>query len=238
MRRGLLGFVVAALVASCSGATATPIIVYVTPAPAGSLQPAANETSPPSASTPTATPADTTPEPTPQPTATASPEEVATDACSASDQTETSGLENIETLAMEVFVEDTYTTMSKAKAAAKKPSYKTLFRNAESYQNKPIYLRGQVIQALYEESWGGTDCLDVSTYLDGDVTILRVDVTRDAYGYYDDTVYVIYLGAKRVIEDDIIEFVGMGEGLATYETVLGASVTIPEIIVGKYLLIR
>ena len=47
------------------------------------------------------------------------------------------------------------------------------------------------------------------------------------YGW-DDTVWVNYSGS-RVLEDDIIQVWGTVDGRRTYETVLGASVTIPEL---------
>ncbi|MEO8230193.1 MAG: hypothetical protein ABI628_10585 [Chloroflexota bacterium] len=72
---------------------------------------------------------------------------------------------------------------------------------------------------------------------------LRVDITKDAYGYYDDTVYddtvyVVDLASKRILEDDIVEFVGAGSGLKSYESTRGATVTIPSVVVGKYLVIH
>ena len=57
--------------------------------------------------------------------------------------------------------------------------------------------------------------------------VLRANVTRGQY-FWDDTVYLRYSG-PRLLEEDIIEFVGVIEGLKTYEAILGNSVTIPEI---------
>ena len=62
------------------------------------------------------------------------------------------------------------------------------------------------------------------------VYVLRVDVTKNGR-YYDDTVYVTYYADAddpRILEDDIITMYGTLEGEKTYETVMGASVTIPK----------
>lgn len=135
-------------------------------------------------------------------------------------------------------LDDHYTTLADAKADALKVPYKTLFRDAETYDGEALYLEGEVIQTLYDQPFGDY-CPDLSPLLDGDATVLRVNVTKDDYGYWSDTVYVVYLGTKvRVIEDDIVAFVGQGIGLVTYESTLGGSVTIPSVLVGKLLAIR
>jgi hypothetical protein len=138
---------------------------------------------------------------------------------------------------MEDQLDNRYKTFNDAKAAAKKPSYKDFFRNNEAYETKNVYLRGEVIQALYDEPWGGYDCTSMSPTLDGTATVLRVNVTRDSYGFYSDTVYVEYLGTKRILEDDVIAFVGYANGLKTYDSILGGSITIPSVVVGKWLVI-
>ena len=94
--------------------------------------------------------------------------------------------------------------------------YAELFRNAEQYRGKFIKFKGKVIQVLGSAGeWN-----------------LRVNVTdKSAYGVslWDDTVFVTSYTSQRVIEDDIIEFVGRGEGVQTYESAFGASVTIPSV---------
>jgi len=52
-------------------------------------------------------------------------------------------------------------------------------------------------------------------------------------GRYDDVVYVIYYrgsGEARILEDDKVTVYGTSKGLYTYETVMGAEVTIPMIL--------
>jgi len=90
-------------------------------------------------------------------------------------------------------------------------SYSALARNTESYVRAIVHYKGKVIQVI--ES--------------GSRIVLRVNVTQSEYGW-DDTVWVNYSG-PRVLEDDIIEVWGRVEGRRTYETVLGANVTIPEL---------
>ena len=61
---------------------------------------------------------------------------------------------------------------------------------------------------------------------------MRVDITKDRYGYYDDTIYVFYtydIGGRRFLQNDIINIYGKVYGRVTYETVLGAKVTLPAI---------
>ena len=60
----------------------------------------------------------------------------------------------------------------------------------------------------------------------GDYYELRVNVTWNGI-FWDDTVYLNYEG-PRLLEDDVIDFVGSVDGLLTYESVLGQRITIPE----------
>ena len=56
---------------------------------------------------------------------------------------------------------------------------------------------------------------------------LRVNVTEGQY-IWQDTVFLRYTGS-RLLENDIIEFVGSVVGLITYKAVLGNSITVPDI---------
>ena len=90
--------------------------------------------------------------------------------------------------------------------------YNDLFRNNESHVGKQVWYQAKVIQVIEEG---------------GDKYQIRANVTREEYGW-DDTVYLFYSG-KRVLQDDIIEFVGTVEELLTYEAIFGQEVTIPAI---------
>ncbi len=102
------------------------------------------------------------------------------------------------------------------KDKCKSYDYKEIFRNSEKYIGEYAKFTGKVIQV--QEN--------------GEIYSLRVNVTKDKYGYYDDTIMIImYMNAidGRILEDDIIEFYGKLGELTSYETVLGATVTIPTL---------
>jgi len=61
---------------------------------------------------------------------------------------------------------------------------------------------------------------------------MRVNITKDRYGYYDDTILVFYTygtGERRFLENDIIDIYGKVHGRVSYQTVLGVKVTLPAI---------
>jgi len=95
--------------------------------------------------------------------------------------------------------------------------YKTIYRYAEDYKGKEVKYTGKVVQVID----------------DGDVSSYRVNITKDRWGYYDDTVYVIYANldnsTPRILEDDIITMYGTLGDLFSYETVMGSKLTIPSI---------
>ena len=105
-------------------------------------------------------------------------------------------------------------TFEELQAAAFQLSYDDLFRNNEDHIGKTVWYTGQVIQVVEG---------------DGNEYQLRVNVTKDN-GFWDDTMFLRYTG-PRLLEDDIIEFVGKVNGLVTYEAIMGNQVTIPDIAV-------
>jgi len=96
-------------------------------------------------------------------------------------------------------------------------TYKQIARNPDKYKGKYAKLTGEVVQTLEYT----------------DETILRVNITLDDYGFYSDTVYVVYnksnSGNGRILEEDIITMYGILDGLESYESVLGSQVNIPKI---------
>ena len=92
--------------------------------------------------------------------------------------------------------------------------YEDLFRNNEMHVGKQIRFVTEIIQVL--ESADGDNQF-----------ILRGNVTRGKYSW-NDAVLLDYAGA-RLLEDDIVEIVGIVLGLYTYEAVLGNEVTVPHI---------
>lgn len=92
-------------------------------------------------------------------------------------------------------------------------SYDNLARYPDKYKGVPVTYQGQVIQKVSQ-------------------TQFRVNVTEDEYGFWDDTVYIVLadnIKDERIIEDDIITFMGLAQGEMTYESVLGNLVYIPRI---------
>lgn len=97
-----------------------------------------------------------------------------------------------------------------------KYTYDEIARNPSNYFFEKLKFKGEVIQVME----------------DGDEYILRVNVTKGNY-YWDDTILVYYTkkdsSEPRILEDDIIMLYGYGFDTVTYETVMGASVTIPAV---------
>ncbi|EAD5794215.1 hypothetical protein H4905_002873 [Listeria monocytogenes] len=98
-----------------------------------------------------------------------------------------------------------------AKDNAKSISYQMLNKNADTYKDEPYYIKGKVVQAIE----------------DSGTTLMRVNVTDDGSGYYDDTMAVLYDGFTDAVEDDIIEVYGTIYGNYTYETTIGGEMRIP-----------
>ena len=94
--------------------------------------------------------------------------------------------------------------------------YKTIFRYAEDYKGKYAKFTGEVIQVQSNSGY----------------TNLRIDVTKNEYGYYTDTIFVKYVpfkDATRILEDDIVTVYGTLNGLYTYTSILNSEVTLPYV---------
>ncbi|EAD5308146.1 hypothetical protein ED407_02855 [Listeria monocytogenes] len=102
---------------------------------------------------------------------------------------------------------------SEAKENSKDISFQMLDKNADNYINEPYYIKGEVVQAIE----------------DGGETLLRVNITKDEYGDYDNTVAVLYDDVTDAVEDDIIEVYGKIYGKYKYESTIGAKLTVPGI---------
>lgn len=101
------------------------------------------------------------------------------------------------------------------KDACVQRSYEELARYPGNYEGELIYFYGKVIQVLE----------------DGNDVVLRVNVTYNE-SWWEDTVYVWYTrqdaGEARILEDDIVSLWGKYEGLHSYESVQGNTVTLPS----------
>ena len=101
-----------------------------------------------------------------------------------------------------------------------KYTYEQLARNPESVKGDAVKLTGEVVQVVTKPTQSS------SAYA------LRVNITNKGYGFYTDTVYVLYSqkpGESNILEDDKITIYGIANGEYTYTTVLGSSQTVPEI---------
>lgn len=93
------------------------------------------------------------------------------------------------------------------------PSFDNVARDPDSWDGVRVAFTGEVIQVLQS----------------GTRYTLRVNVTPVSYGYTD-TIMVYYVadaGDSRILEDDVITLYGIMNGTYTYESVLGASITVP-----------
>lgn len=99
-------------------------------------------------------------------------------------------------------------------ATAMPIEYSELARYTERYVGRLVSMGGEAIQVVEQ---GG-----------GDYTLL-VNVTYDGY-FWDDTVMVDCPNCYvRPLEGDRVSFYAYVEGRQTYETVLGAQVTVPRL---------
>ena len=96
-------------------------------------------------------------------------------------------------------------------------SYDNLARNPDDYEGKMVKGSGNVLQVM-----------------DGDNEVdLRIGTSSDGY---DDVVLAYYdpqIVDSRILEDDHVTYYGQSLGLYTYESTMGADITIPLIKVHK-----
>lgn len=95
-------------------------------------------------------------------------------------------------------------------------TFEQLARNPDKVRDKKVKVTGEVIQ------------VSEGIYTNG----LRVNITKNEYDWYEDTIYVTYVpeeGKDKILEDDIITVWGTAEGEYSYTSVMGATVTLPYI---------
>ncbi len=91
-------------------------------------------------------------------------------------------------------------------------AYKELFRNNKQYEGQYFYFRGEIVQ-VRERARHKYD--------------FRVNISDD--WTENEVVYLSDYAGQRLLEDDTIEFVGQSIGLYRYESIFGATITIPEL---------
>ncbi len=96
-------------------------------------------------------------------------------------------------------------------------SYQEIARNPDKYKGKKAKFTGKIMQVME----------------DGNTCAYRINITRGTYSW-DDTIYALYTrqdsSESRILEDDIVTLYGTLAGNYTYETVMGAEMTIPAIL--------
>lgn len=93
-------------------------------------------------------------------------------------------------------------------------SYDELARNPDAYKGQQMRFRGKIIQII-DSSKNNIQ--------------MRIEVTEGRYTW-DDVVLVDYTykdGQSKFLEDDIVTFYGIYGGTFSYESVLGATITVP-----------
>ena len=105
----------------------------------------------------------------------------------------------------------------KYKDSCKKLTFEELARNPEKVKGTKVKLTGEVVQV-------SENYISIG---------MRVNITENEYGWYEDTVYIIYYpedGEDKILEDDNITIYGTAEGEYSYTSVMGAYITIPKIL--------
>ncbi len=98
-------------------------------------------------------------------------------------------------------------------ASCESPSFEDVARYPDDWEGRKAKFTGEVIQVMQ----------------DGNEYTLRVNVTDTGY-YWTDTIMVYYEasdGSPRILEDDVMTFYGVMSGMHSYESVLGATITVP-----------
>lgn len=110
-------------------------------------------------------------------------------------------------------------TLDEYKEQCETYTYEEISRYPGEYAGKSAKFTGEVIQVIESEKYNGDREYN-----------LRVNVTLTDYGFYEDTIYVFYTAKKedgRILEGDIVTMYGELAETVTYQSILGASITIP-----------
>lgn len=101
-------------------------------------------------------------------------------------------------------------------------TYENLARDPEIYKGKKVKFTGKVLQVI--ESTFSTE--------------IRLATKENSWGgYIDDVIYLVIDNAlimSRILDNDIITIYGVSDGLYSYMTVMGATMTIPKVDVDKF----
>ena len=103
---------------------------------------------------------------------------------------------------------------TKYKQECQEYSFEEIARNPEKYVDTYGKYTGKIIQVIE----------------DGNNFQYRINTVWDGYGYYDGTIYAFYTRKPdegKFLEDDVVTIYGQNQGTVTYESVLGAEITLP-----------
>ena len=108
-------------------------------------------------------------------------------------------------------------------------TYEQIARDPDAYMYRKAKYTGEIIQVLEGD--------------DGSVTY-RMNITKTGsyYVHYEDTI-LVYMDKEsrssqtRILEDDIVTVYGVNMGLHTYQSIFGASITVP-LVYGQYIELR
>lgn len=98
-------------------------------------------------------------------------------------------------------------------------AYQDLARNPDAHKDEYFTVTGEVIQVLE----------------DNNHVTLRLNITKQQIGdmvYYEDTILVLLSleeDADRILVEDVITIYGQCQGLETYSSIFGESISIPRI---------
>lgn len=118
----------------------------------------------------------------------------------------------------------------------KKLDWKGVSRNPDKFEGQTVQFTGYILQVIENEFTSTTDETGYTR-----MSFNNYGIRVATKGKYDDVVYVILPyeaveGGGRLLEDDKVTIYGKYDGLETYKTIMGASVTLPKIL-GEYLVI-
>ena len=99
------------------------------------------------------------------------------------------------------------------KAACQTIGFRVLDKNPSAYEGQKYKVQGQVVQIL--ESAGET--------------VIRLNVDKDEYGLWDDTIYVSYDDTTPALEKSIINIYGEVTGPYSYTSQAGWDITLPMV---------
>lgn len=103
------------------------------------------------------------------------------------------------------------------KTSCKTFPYKDIARQPIKYIGEKVVYTGEIVQ--------------VGSESDG-LYYARINVTKDEYDSYSDTMYVTYEleeNEPKFLENDIVTFYGICEGELSYESIFGEEITIPSV---------